>query len=334
MNYQAFRNIYCHYMMQSHINFTCTHLSSCIEVSHDKINRFLGSYCTDETSLYEKLYLDLPPLPQGGYLIFDDTVLDKSYSRKIEMVRKQYSGNVGGVVLGIGVVVMLYYVPSEDKSYLLGYRVFDPDLDSKSKIDHVSDLLSEAEKYCIPYRGVLMDTWYAVSKLFQHINKVGKYFYCPIKTNRSVKEPHHSVYFSVGELKWSATECEQGKSLKVKDLQMEVRLYKVPVSTNRTDYVLTNDLRGQSAQTIGYNNRMRWHIEQFNREAKQLTGIESCQCRKAPAQRTHIFCAMLVWHKLKQIAYQAYETIYHIKRLPLKKFLIQQLKNDTPSFSW
>jgi aldehyde:ferredoxin oxidoreductase len=34
-----------------------------------------------------------------------------------------------------------------------------------------------------------------------------------------------------------------------------------------------------------------------------LTGIAKCQCRKAAAQRTHIFCAMLVWHKLKQIAY-------------------------------
>lgn len=49
------------------------------------------------------------PHTGGGYLIFDDTVLDKSYSHKIGMVRKQYSGNVGGVALGIGVVVMLYY---------------------------------------------------------------------------------------------------------------------------------------------------------------------------------------------------------------------------------
>ena len=39
-----------------------------------------------------------------GYLLFDDTVIDKNYSTKIEMVRRQYSGNAGRVIKGIGVV--------------------------------------------------------------------------------------------------------------------------------------------------------------------------------------------------------------------------------------
>jgi hypothetical protein len=119
--------------------------------------------------------------------------------------------------------------------------------------------------------------------------------------------------------------------LKVKGLDLGVRLYRVSVSTNKTGYMLTNDTRESSAQTIAYNNQMRWHIEEFNRELKQLTGIEKCLCRKATAQRSHIFCAMLVWHTLKQ---RAYQTIYHIKRLPLRKFLAQQLKMDTPAFAW
>lgn len=85
-------------------------------------------------------------------------MLDKRYSRQISMVRRQYSGNVGGIVQGIGVVVILYYVPSLDKFYLLGYRLFDPDLDDKSKIDHVVDLLDDAQSQCVAYQGVLMDT--------------------------------------------------------------------------------------------------------------------------------------------------------------------------------
>lgn len=333
MNYQSLRNLYCHYLMQSHVHYNCTHLSDCVDISHDKINRFLRSHFTDEQNLYEKIYLELPPLPSGGYLIFDDTVLDKSYSHKIEMVRRQYSGNVGGIVKGIGVVVMLYYVPAWDRFYLLGYRLFDPDLDGKSKIDHVMDLLTEADENCIGYVGVLMDSWYAVSKLFQRIHAAGKYFYCPIKTNRLVKEPHHKTYFSVSELKWNSNEMEQGKPIKVKDLNLEVKLYKVIVSTDRTDYVLTNDLREQQTQQIGQKQKMRWNIESFNREIKQLTGIENCQCRKATAQRTHIFCAMLVWNKLKQIAYQTFDSIYQVKYRPLKNFIIQQLKLNNPIFA-
>jgi len=48
--------------------------------------------------------------------------------------------------------------------------------------------------------------------------------------------------------------------------------------------------------------KIRWKIEEFHREIKQLTGIESCQCRKARLQRNHIACAMLVWLRLKKLA--------------------------------
>ncbi len=36
-----------------------------------------------------------------GYLIFDDTVINKKYSEKIELVWRQYSGNEHQVVRGI-----------------------------------------------------------------------------------------------------------------------------------------------------------------------------------------------------------------------------------------
>ena len=36
---------------------------------------------------------------------------------------------------------------------------------------------------------------------------------------------------------------------------------------------------------------MRWKIEEFHRELKQLTGVEACQCRQARIQRNHIACA-------------------------------------------
>jgi hypothetical protein len=50
---------------------------------------------------------------------------------------------------------------------------------------------------------------------------------------------------------------------------------------------------------------LRWKIEQFHREIKQLTGIEKCQCRKARIQRNHIACAVLVWISLTQLARNA-----------------------------
>lgn len=74
---------------------------------------------------------------------------------------------------------------------------------------------------------------------------------------------------------------------------------------------------------------VRWKIEEFHREAKQLTGLEKCQCRKRRIQKNHIACAMLAWVRLKQIACKTGQTIYQIKNGLLDDYLIQQLKNPT-----
>ena len=105
-----------------------------------------------------------------------------------------------------------------------------------------------------------------------------------------------------------------------------MKLFRVTVSTDRTDYVATND-RSQSSTDVAQKVcKIRWKIEEFHRELKQLTGVESCQCRKARLQRNHIACAMLVWLRLKNLAYQTGQTIYKIKRNLLSNYLIQQLK--------
>jgi DDE superfamily endonuclease len=99
-------------------------------------------------------------VPQA-YLIFDDTVLDKSFGPKIEAVRKQWSGNAKGVILGIGVVSCVYVNPETERFWVVDYRVFDPDADGKSKLDHVEEMLRSAEHRRLPFRAVLMDSWYA-----------------------------------------------------------------------------------------------------------------------------------------------------------------------------
>ena len=74
---------------------------------------------------------------------------------------------------------------------------------------------------------------------------------------------------------------------------------------------------------------IRWNIEEFHRELKQLTGIQSCQCRKSRIQRNHIACAMLVWHHLKRLAFQVGNTIYQLKFGLLSDYLKSQLKHPS-----
>jgi hypothetical protein len=72
---------------------------------------------------------------------------------------------------------------------------------------------------------------------------------------------------------------------------------------------------------------LRWKIEQFHRETKQLTGLEGCQCRRARIIRNHIGCAILVWVRLKQVAQEGKLTICQVKHGLLDDYLRQQLKS-------
>lgn len=130
---------------------------------------------------------------------------------------------------------------------------------------------------------------------------------------------------------------ECGKIIKIKafPFNKKVKLFRVTISTNRTDYIVTNDLSQSLTDVVLHVCKIRWKIEEFafgilrkHREIKQLTGIESCQCRKARLQRNHIACAMLVWLRLKNLAYKTGQTVYQIKHNLLSNYLIQQLKRS------
>jgi hypothetical protein len=70
-------------------------------------------------------------------------------------------------------------------------------------------------------------------------------------------------------------------------------------------------------------------VEQFHRETKQVTGLESCRCRKARTICNHIGCAILVWVRLKQVAQETGRTMYQEKHGLLSDYLRQQLKSPT-----
>jgi hypothetical protein len=103
-----------------------------------------------------------------------------------------------------------------------------------------------------------------------------------------------SILKQVESIAWSRAELDHGKIIKIKTFPQakKVKLFRVTISTDKTEYVATNDLTQNSTDVIQKVCGVRWKIEEFHREIKQLTGVESCQCRKARIQRNHINCAM------------------------------------------
>jgi DDE superfamily endonuclease len=146
---------YCQYLLSSQVNYTLTNMAEHLEsFSHDTINRYLKAEKLSPRLLWEQVE-PLLERDSEAYLIFDDTVLDKSFGPKIELARKQWSGNAKGVIRGIGVVSCVYVNPKTGRFWVIDYRIFDPEGDAKSKIEHVEEMLGSAEHRRLPFRAVL-----------------------------------------------------------------------------------------------------------------------------------------------------------------------------------
>ena len=333
MNDSVSRLDYCQYLLVSQINYTLTNYADHSEkFAHDAINRFLRQEKFTPRLVWENVHSQVVQTEQG-YLVFDDTVLDKNYSFAIELVRRQYSGNAHGVIKGIGVVTCVYVNPELDQFWLIDYRIYDPEGDGKPKLDHVSEMLANVVyQKQLPFQAVLMDTWYATKDLLLLIESFNKLYYCPLKDNRQVDDSGgERAYQRVDSLEWSAAELRSGKTIKIKGFPRDhkVLVFRVETSTRRTDWIVTNDPTQDSTEATQKACGFRWKIEQLHREGKQVTGLERCQCRKARIQRNHIACAFLVWVRLKELATDVGRTVYQLKHGLLDDYLIQQLKNPS-----
>jgi hypothetical protein len=320
---------YCQFLLVSQTNYTLTYFAKHSQgFSHDAVKRYLEQDKLTARMVWENVRGQVVS-GEGGYLAFDDTVLNHNSASKIELVRPQYSGNAHGVIKGIGVVTCVYINPELDQFWIIDYRIYAPVADGKTKLDHVREMLNNAlyDKQ-LPFRGVLMDSWYAERKLMLHIERLNKVYYCPLKDNRQVDE-NAGGYQRADSLSWSNSEVQHGKTLHIKDFPKghQVKVFRLVLSTKRTDYVATNDMAQDSTQDTQDVCALRWKIEQFHRETKQTTGIEGCQCRLARIQRNHIACAILVWVRLKQVAHETASTLYQLKQGLLDDYMRSQLRS-------
>jgi hypothetical protein len=352
------RRDYCQFLLVTQKNYTQTYFAKHHAFfSHDAINRYMASDNVTSAEVWGKVKSDVY-FDEDGFLIFDDTVLDKSGARKIELAQIQYSGNKHGLVYGIGVVNCLYVNSKTGDCWIIDWRIFNPTVHGKTKLQHVMDMFDNAVvSKQLPFKTVLMDSWYATREIMMHLDRAGKIFYCPLKSNRKVDDSNgkgKDSYKSVDSLTWSPKEVIYGKLVKLREFpgDKKLRLFRV-AANSRTEWVVTNDLSSDSdvsgnASESGHDSSVgktdspritsfdaglacavRWKIEQYHREVKQTLGMERCQCRKASSQKTHIGCVSLAWHFFTKMARSAGSTIYQLKENLLSEYMKKELANPT-----
>ncbi len=320
---------YVEYLVSTPINYTCSNLAAHLEdVSHDAVTDYLERERHTARQLWElaqHLIADSP----DAFLIIDDSVHDKRYSRKIELVKRQYSGNEHGVIAGMGVVNLVHTPATDGDFYPIDYRIYAPDADGKTKNDHFRDLLvaAIADKR-LQARTILFDSWYASADNLKLVHRAHRIFYTTLKANRLVSLDKAEGYLHLSDIDWTGDRLQHGVTVRLQKVPFDVQLFKLVATNGDIDWVITNDPDSTlTAQAVQDANDVRWQVEELHRGLKQLTGIERCQCRKARSQRNHLACCYHAWLSLKVHAKRLGKTLYQVRTDLFRDYLRAELAN-------
>jgi hypothetical protein len=326
---------YVEYLISTIANYTGTHLAEHLDaVSHDTVSDYLRSERLTARGLWELVQGLVVDSPEA-FLIVDDSVQDKRYSRFIELVKRQYSGAEHGLVRGIGVVNLAHSSGREGDFYPIDYRIYAPEADGKTKNDHFRDMVVRAvSDKRLQAKTILFDTWYASADNLKLVHRLNLVFFTTLKENRLVSLSKEEGYIHLDQIDWTSERLESGILVKLKEVPFKVRLFKLVATNGDIDWVITNcpdeTLTAHVAQDA---NDVRWQVEELHRGLKQLTGSEKCQSRKARSQRNHLACCYHAWLSLAVKAKQLNKTLYQVKTDLLRDYLWAELRSPhIPAF--
>jgi Transposase DDE domain len=285
------RELYCSFLDVTATRYSALSLSEVApdnpSLSHDSVSRWLAAEKVQPKDLWSVAKKEVHSTP--GILVFDDVVIDKSRSGKMELVNWQYSGSKHDKTKGIGVVNALWQV-SKEQYIPMDYRIWNPPEDGKTKNNHFRDMLSSTKARGLRPDMVVADSWYSSLKNLKAVRSHGWDWAMGLRSNRLVGKPHKQLK----ELEIP----NEGLVTYLKGYGW-VRVFRFETKHGRTDYIGTSRTDLSREQVKEYFER-RWSVEVLHRELKQTCGLARCQAKLGRAQRNHIGLSLLTWMRKHQ----------------------------------
>ena len=289
------RELYCSFLEVTSSRYSALSLSevapSSVPLSHDSISRWLAVGKVQPKDLWDAAKKEVHGT--SGILVFDDVVIDKSRSGKMELVNWQYAGSKHDITKGIGVVNALWQV-SKEQYVPMDYSIWNPPEDGKTKNDHFQDMLSSTKARGLHPEMVVADSWYSSLKNLKSVRSHGWDWVMGLRSNRLVGKPHRPLR----ELDIP----DNGLVTYLKGYGW-IKVFRFVAKKGRADFVGTSRTDLSREQVKEYFER-RWSVEVLHRELKQTCGLSRCQANTGRAQRNHIGLSLLTWirkHKRRQL---------------------------------
>lgn len=284
--------LYVDFLIGSQRHFSAVELSKVApaEMAHDAVTRWLSGTELSPEELWKQASVLVNR--KKGYLILDDSILDKPYSQLIPFVRAQWSGKHHEIVHGICIVTLLW--TDGERIIPIDFRVYDIAGDGKTKNDHAREMLDTAERRGFTPDYVLFDSWYSSIENLKAITKKEWKWIAELKSNRQVSVVK-GTYQAVKDLDWASTQVHR-VWLKAYGF---VQAAEIDRANGDIVYLATNDKDLVDAEVIKDHSDCRWSIETFHRGIKQYCGIEHCYSQLERSQLNQILCAFLAFLKLE-----------------------------------
>ena len=150
--------------------------------AHDAFTRLLHRLEPDPATLWQEVEGQVERT--RGVLVLDDSMLDKPYARKMELVHRHWSGTHHDVVDGINLITMVW--TDGDAVVPCDWRVFDKPHDGITKNEHFAAMLLTAKQRDFAPERVLFDAWYASVDNLRLVRDCGWRWLTQLKGNRKV----------------------------------------------------------------------------------------------------------------------------------------------------
>lgn len=274
---------------------TCTAMARVTRKSHDSLSRILTDTRLEWQTLLSSLLRKILGKLDDGYLMIDDTVINKSFAKTIENISWVFCSKQGRSVLGLNIVVLAWSngivtLPLAIKIWKKG---------GKSKYTLALQLLSYAKNILkLKPKYVAFDSWYASKEILARLQKYGWTYYSQLKknrifNNRSLHGYHRHPYW-----------MEQGKIFG--DVS-------VLVVRHGKKYFVTNNLTSSKKELLAHY-KTRWNIETMFRILYNQLGFEECQAQSLTAQTAHIHLTLIAFVVLEKARIDSQQTSYQLRR--------------------
>jgi len=281
-------------------------------VTHDALNRLAGEINQLYSKIAISLLLLINSISENGYLILDDVVVPKPFSRYVAGTYMDYDSAQRRHIKCHRIVVVIWtngtiFLPVafafwHHRDFVRKYR---------TKNDIARLLIYWVVRHRIPFEYVTFDNWYASKQNLNFFRQLGILFVTRLRKNTWII--HEEVKQKVSQL--TKYECHRYSQLNAYVRQFEViyprfgKGFFALVKNDKheepgkTKYLFTNDPALTNVEFV-LRYRSRWKIEIFFRTCKQSFGLTSCQ-----AQMMH-------------------QVIFHVRMVFLAYLLTQLLMKD------